>query len=80
MDYPFGQFWPVEVSCLGSIPSQLFVPFTGLGSTQHCLAATITLVRYQHCFSLRSKTQHHIRHFEEKISMIAETKTIPLAV
>jgi len=35
--------WPVTVICPHSVPSQLHGPFdeNGLGSVQHCLAATI---------------------------------------
>ena len=58
MKYPYGQF---KSAVLNSVPSQLLEPFTvsGLGSVQHCLAATINisvLLCYQPCFSPRTKT------------------------
>ena len=33
-----------------------------LGSAQHCSATTQPSVCYQHCFSPKAKTHHHIRH------------------
>ena len=74
--------WPVSVSCPNSVPSQLLGPFAenGLGSVQHCLAATINISVLSTCFSPRMKAQHHTRHSEENSSIPAETKTIILVI
>ena len=36
-----------------------------VGSVQYCSATAKTSVCYQHCFSSKTKTQRHIRHYEE---------------
>jgi len=69
--------WSIQISCPGSVPSQLLVPpqpscwqgstrsWNVLDSVQYCSATTKTSVRSQHCFSPKEKTQHQTRHYEE---------------
>ena len=69
--------WPALVSYHSSVPFQLLGPFAenGLGSVQHCLAATINMHVINIVFLLEPNTQQHTRHSKENNSIPAEIKT-----
>ena len=72
MQYPFGQFRSavLVVSPPNFVPNACLLSGSQSGKqpwwlSKHCSAIAKTLVYYWHCFSHKSKTQHHIGCCEE---------------